>query len=329
MHQRPVVVVTNWVHADVLDRLHPVAEVIANTTRAPWPRAVLATHLAHADAVIAFMPDHVDAAFLAAAPRLRLIAGALKGYDNFDIAACTARGVRVTIVDDLLTEPTADLAVGLMIAVGRHILHGDRDLRSGPYAGWRPRLYGAGLAGARVGFVGMGAIGRAIARRLGGFGCDLRYHDARPLPDATEHALGLRRAALESELLPDSDCVVLALPLTPATLHLFDAARLARMKPGAMLINPARGSLVDEAAVAAALASGHLGGYAADVFECEDWARADRPAAIHPGLLASDRTVLTPHLGSAVDDVRRAIAHAAVDSVIALLEGRTPPGCVN
>jgi phosphonate dehydrogenase len=329
MPARPVVVVTNWVQPDVLDRLQRQCTVIANTTRQPWPAATLRQHAATADALIAFMPDRIDAAFLDAAPKLRLIACALKGYDNFDLAACTDRGVLVTIVEDLLTEPSAELTVGLMIALGRHVLQGDCGIRGEGFAGWRPRLYGTGLAGSTVGIIGMGAIGQSIARCLSGFRCKVLYHDTRELPPEQEAELGITRAELERELLPRSDYVVLALPLTPATHHLLDAARLARLKPGALLVNPARGSLVHEAAVADALASGQLGGYAADVFECEDWARADRPATVHPALLESDRTVFTPHLGSAVDAVRRRIAHAAADSVLAIVEGRQPPGCLN
>lgn len=329
MTNPPTVVVTNWVQQDVLDRLGQRCTVIANTAREPWAADVLRQHMAGADAMIAFMPDRIDAALLDAAPKLRLIACALKGYDNFDLAACTQRGVRVTIVEDLLTEPSAELTVGLMIGLGRHIRLGDRGIRDEGFAGWRPRLYGTGLAGSTVGIIGMGAIGQAIARCLSGFRCSVLYHDARRLPADREAELGVTAVDLEHDLLPRSDYVVMALPLTPATHHLMDAARLARLKRGALLINPARGSLVDEAAVAGALASGQIGGYAADVFECEDWARPDRPATIHPTLLAADNTVFTPHLGSAVDDVRRRIAHAAADSVLAMVEGRRPPGCLN
>jgi phosphonate dehydrogenase len=325
----PLVVVTNWVHPDVLDRLRQRCAVLANTTREPWPEDVLRRHVATADALVAFMPDRIDAAFLAAAPRLRLIACALKGYDNFDLAACTQRGVLVTIVEDLLTEPTAELTIGLMIALSRNVLAGDRGIRAEGFSGWRPRLYGTGLAGSTVGIIGMGAIGQAVARHLQSFRCTVLYHDEQALSSEQETNLGVARADLDQELLPRSHYVVLALPLTPATHHLLSAARLARMKQGALLVNPARGSLVDEAAVAAALASGHLGFYAADTFECEDWARTDRPASIDPKLLVSDRTLCTPHLGSAVDAVRRRIAHAAADSVLAMIEGRRPPGCLN
>lgn len=322
--ERPTVVVTNWVHAEVLALLAATCVVDANPDRAPWPRAELLRRASAADALLAFMPDHVDTDFLAHCPRLRIVAGALKGYDNFDAAACAARGVWLTVVPDLLAAPTAELTVGLMIALARNLVAGDRLVRGGGFAGWRPILYGTGLKGATVGIVGMGAVGCAIAERLRGFGPRLVYHDARDVPQA----VGAARVPLET-LLADSDFVVLALPLHADTRHLIGRDALRRMKRGAILVNPARGSLVDEGAVAEALTSGQLGGYAADVFEMEDWARADRPAEVAAALRASPRTVLTPHLGSAVDAVRREIAMAAARNVLDCFAGRTPRGAVN
>jgi phosphonate dehydrogenase len=326
---RERVVVTNRVHQETLDFLTPRVTVVANREPAPWPRARLLDHAADAGALIAFMPDAVDDAFLAACPRLKLIAAALKGYDNFDVAACTRRGVRLTIVPDLLTAPTAELAVGLTIALARHLLAADAAVRAGGFAGWRPTFYGAGLAGSTLGIAGMGALGQAIAARLGAFGCRLLYADPRPLAAADAARLKLERAALDA-LLAASDFVLLAAPYHVGSHHVIDRGALARMKPGAYLVNPARGLLVDEAAVAAALAAGRLAGYAADTFELEDWARPDRPSAIAPGLLAArDRSVLTPHLGSAVASVRRAIELEAARNVLRWLDGEPLAGCVN
>ncbi len=308
-------VVTNWVHPEVLQLLATGGAVEANASREPWSRADIISRARDADAMLAFMTDHVDAAFLDACPELKIVACALKGADNFDIEACRARGVAVTIVPDLLTAPTAELAVGLMIALGRNLVTGDHLIRERPFAGWRPILYGLGLDGAEVGIVGMGAVGQAIAHRLRPFRCRISYCDACPLTPAAEDALGLLRRDLP-ELLARSDYLVLALPLTAASMHIIDAVALADMKPGALLINPARGSLVDESAVADALEAGRLGGYAADVFETEDWARPDRPSQISPRLLAHPRTVLTPHVGSAVDSVRRDIALAAARDIL-------------
>lgn len=325
---RAKVVVTNWVHPEVTGYLAKHVEVDANPGREPWPSDVLFARAADAEAIIAFMTDRVDDAFLARCPRLRVVACALKGADNFDVEACTRRGVQVTIVPDLLTAPTAELAVGLMIALGRNILAGDALVRGGEFRGWRPTLYGRGLDGSTVGILGMGAVGRALARRLRGFGCALAYHDEAPLDPGDEDALGLAHLALDA-LLAGSDFLVVTAPLTPRTQHLIDAKALSRMKPGAFLVNPARGSIVDEGAVADALEAGHLGGYAADVFEMEDWARPDRPLEVPPRLRAHPATVLTPHLGSAVDAVRREIAMSAARDVVACLAGRRPPGAVN
>ena len=326
---RDRIVITNRVHQAVLDVLAPRFDVVANPEAAPWPRARLLVQAADARALIAFMPDQVDEAFLAACPRLVLIAAALKGYDNFDVAACTRRGVRLTIVPDLLTAPTAELAVGLTIALARHLLTADAHVRSGRFDGWRPTFYGSGLDGSTVGIVGMGALGKAIAARLVGFGCRLHYADPRSLDAASERRLGVTAMPLDA-LLAASDFVLLAAPYQPGSHHLIDRAALARLKPGAYLVNPARGSLVDEAAVADALASGRLAGYAADTFEMEDWARPDRPAAIAPALVADRaRTVLMPHLGSAVAATRLAIELEAANNLIRWQDGAPLVGCVN
>ena len=325
----PKVVISNWVHDAVTDRLAPHCTVEANPDREPWPTDELARRAADADALIAFMTERIDDRFLARCPDLRIVAAALKGYDNFDVTACTRRGVWLTIVDDLLTAPTAELTVGLMIALARHVTAGDRLLRDGGFAGWRPTLYGGTLDGAVVGLIGAGAVGQAIARRLAGFDGDLRYHDQHRLPPATERRLRLQQMSLP-DLVRKSDFLVLALPLTPATQHLVNAELLRQVKPGCYLVNPARGSLVDEEAVADALDAGRLAGYAADTFEMEDWARPDRPAAVAARLRAPDaRTVLTPHLGSAVDRIRRDIALAAADNVLQCLAGERPAGAVN
>jgi phosphonate dehydrogenase len=288
----------------------------------PWPAAELCARAAEADGLLAFMTDHVDEAFLAACPRLRMIGCALKGADNFDLAACQRRGVVVSVVPDLLTAPTAELAVGLLICLGRHVRLGDALVRGGGFAGWRPILYGAGLEGATVGVLGFGRVGQAVAARLQGFGCRLLGHDA-----GTPAPPGVTATPIE-ELLPVADALVLGLPLTPATRHVLDAKRLASLPAHALVVNVARGSLVDEAAVATALEAGRLGGYAADVFAMEDWALPDRPREIPPALLAHPRTLFTPHLGSAVAQVREAIEMAAADSLAAFFAGVSVPGMV-
>ena len=326
----PKVLITNWVHPEVVEFLEGDCDVVANRNReAPLTRDQILEKGQDALGMIAFMPDTVDDALLAGLPNLRIVACALKGYDNFDVEACTRRGVWLTIVPDLLTVPTAELTIGLMIGLARKIRQGDRHIRSGRFQGWRPMLYGTGLAGSTVGIVGMGAVGQAVAQRLAGFDADLLYHDPRPLPAERESRLGLRSASFD-QLLGASDYVVLALPLSEHSIDIIDLRALERMKRGSLLINPARGSLVDEEAVADALASGQLAGYAADVFEMEDWARPDRRHSVSQRLIADrERTLLTPHLGSAVDATRKLIAMEAAHNVLQVAKGMRPQGAIN
>ena len=325
---REKIIVPNWIEDETLATLRMVGEVISNDSTEPLSFERLKEVCADATALMAFMTEAVDRAFLEACPHLKIVAGALKGFDNIDVTACTDHGVLVTIVPDLLTEPTAELTLGLMIALTRNMRDGDTHMRTGTYAGWRARFYGGTLQGAVVGVIGAGAVGRETLRLLSGFRGTRLYHDVTPLDPTTEKALSARKAALD-EIVATSDFVVLAVPLTEATLGMVDAALISRMKPGACLINPARGSLVNEADVASALETGHLGGYAADTYEMEDWARPDRPQHVHPALLASEKTVLTPHIGSAVVEVRRAIAASAADSIITTLKGDLPETALN
>lgn len=326
---RPRIVVGHRVFDDTVAELSACGDVIAPLGRDALPATRLLRELTRADAWMAFMPDSADETLLGRCPRLRIIAGALKGCDNFDVEACTRRGVWLSVVPDLLTTPTAELTIALMIGLGRHLLDGDRRVRSGRYRGWRPDFYGRGLAGSRVGLIGMGVIGQAVAQRLKAFGVEQRYCDPRPLAAPLARELGLTRVREPGALLGWSDYLVLAAPLTPATTHIIDAKALRGIRPGCLLVNPSRGSLVDESAVLAALDDGRLGGYAADVFELEDWARPDRPRNVSAGLRRHARTLFTPHLGSAVIDVRRAIERRAAENVADALSGRTPRDAVN
>ena len=323
MTERPRILVTNWAYPETLQALAAAGTVDANPDRTVWPREEIVRRAAGADAIMAFMPDCIDAAFLKHCGRLRVVACALKGFDNFDVVSCTAAGVWLAIVPDLLTEPTAELGVGLAIGLGRMIRDGDAIVRSGKFDGWRPVLYGAGLNGSTVKIVGMGQVGRAIAQRLSGFGCHLLGVD----PGA-DMPPGIAGRDLGSALA-ESDYVMLAAPLSPATHHLIDAGALAAMRPGALLINVGRGSVVDENAVADALERGTLGGYAADVFEMEDWALSERPLTIALRLRTHPRTLFTPHLGSAVAQVRRALEMRAADNIIDVLAGQRPRDAIN
>jgi phosphonate dehydrogenase len=325
---KPTVVLTHRVYPETLDLLLPHCHLVTNQSDTTLPRETVLARAREADAVMAFMPDKVDEAFLQACPRIKVIGGALKGFDNFDVQACTRHGVWLTIVPDLLTVPTAELAIGLTISLIRNVPAAYDGMRQSGYQGWRPTFFGLGIDGARIGILGMGAIGQAIAQRLNGWGASLLYTDRVAVDPTVEQRLGLQWRSLD-DLLAESDIVMLALALTPETLHLIDARRLAQLKRGAYLINPCRGSVVREADILASLQSGHLGGYAADVFEMEDWARTDRPRQIDPALLACPNTLFTPHLGSAVHEVRRAIERCAAQNILQALAGQRPSDAVN
>lgn len=324
----PRILVTHRAFPETIADLQSVGEVIHPGERDAFGRDEVLQHAARADAMLAFMPDMVDEAFLRVAPRLQVIAGALKGCDNFDAEACTHRGVWLTIVPDLLTVPTAELTVGLLIGLARHIRAADAHVRSGRFTGWEPRFYGGGLAESTVGIVGMGAIGRAIAARLKAFGCTLLYTDRQRIAPEQESALAVGATSME-RLLAASDFVILAVALTPQTHHLMDGQALSLMRPDAFLVNPCRGSVVDEAAVLEALRAQRLAGYAADVFEMEDWALPERPRTIAAGLLEHPHTLFTPHLGSAVAQVRRRIERRAAESIRQVLAGERPRDAVN
>lgn len=326
---KPKLVITSWVHPAVIKRLSEHCIVVANETKERLSREEILKRACDADVIMTFMTDSIDEAFVEACPRLRLIACALKGYDNYDVEACTKRGIWITNVPDLLTIPTAELTIGLLIGLTRKILQGDEFVRSGRFEGWRPALYGAGLTGRTLGFIGMGAVAQAIAARLQGYEMNLNYVDIKPLHPEFEGRWGLRSVGME-QLLADSDYVVPMVPYNSDTFHLIDAASIAAMKNGAYLVNACRGSVVDEEAVADALASGKLAGYAADVFELEEWARLNRPQDIQERLLMdTERTLFTPHIGSAVDSVRLAIEMEAASNILQYLNDEIPQGAIN
>ncbi|QEU10889.1 phosphonate dehydrogenase [Dermabacter vaginalis] len=325
---RPVVVLTHRVHPQILDVLGERCKVIANQSDDSLSADEVRRRAAEADGLMVFMPDRINADFLDGCPQLQVVAGALKGHDNIDIEACTDRGIWFTRVEDLLTEPTAELAVGLLIGLARHIVAGDRAVRAGK-PGWRPTLYGSTLVGSTIGIVGAGRLGRGVARMLTGFDARLLCCDPAPASPAGEEVPQMERVELP-ELLERSDSVIVCAPLDDSTLHLLDRDRLESLRPGALLVNVGRGSVVDERAVAGLLRSGHLGGFAADVFEFEDLSRPDRPAAIPEELIdMGDRTLFTPHLGSAVASARLRIEEHAARAILQALDGQVPDGAVN
>lgn len=270
--------------------------------------------VASVEAIVALLTDRIDDALLARAPRLALVANVAVGVDNVDLAACRARGVAVTNTPDVLTDATADLAFGLLLAAARRVAEGDRLLRAGTFPRWTlETMLGTAVHHRTIGIVGLGRIGRAVARRARGFEMTVLYTQRSRAPAEVEAELAAERVSLD-ELTARADFVSLHCPLTEETRGLFGEARFAAMKRGAIFVNTARGGCVDEAALARALASGHLAGAGLDVFAAEP--------AVDAALLAEPRAVLTPHVGSAELATRTAMADLAVDNVLAWLDGR-------
>jgi len=320
------VLVTQQIPAGALPALRAAAEVEINPEEGRiWTHEELLAQVPGHDFMLCLLTDTVDAAVLRAGaagnPPLRLVANMAVGFDNIDVATATQLGIGVTNTPGVLTEATADLTWALLLAVARRIPEADRFVRAGRYTGWRPLLLlGAELTGKTLGILGMGRIGQAVARRARGFAMSVQYHGPRRLAPEREAELGARFVTL-AELLAQSDYLSLHAPYTAETHHIIDATALARMKRGAYLINTARGALVDERALVAALQRGHLAGAALDVFEHEP--------AIAPELLAMEQVVLAPHIGSATAETRTRMAMMAVDNILAAIRGERPPQLVN
>jgi glyoxylate reductase len=314
---RPAVLVTRRIPSSVITRLEAQCRVDAWDGPDAIPADELRARLADKVALMCLLTDRVDGSVLDAGPGLRIVANIAVGFDNIDLAAARSRGVIVTNTPDVLTEATADLTWGLILAAARRIAEGERLLRRGEWSGWAlDFMLGSDLRGKQLGVVGLGRIGRAVAARAGAFGMRVAFatlesgaEGASP-PDPGWTALGL------DELLTSSDVVSLHVPLTPATRHLVDRRSILRMKRRAYLVNTSRGPVVDEAALAWALREGLIAGAALDVYEQEP--------RVHPDLLGLENVVLAPHLGSATVETRTAMADLAARNVLAVLSGSPP-----
>ncbi len=283
----------------------------------PMPAAALARAVGRIDALLCQLTDRVDAALLARAPRLRVVANCAVGYDNVDLAAAAAHGVVVTNTPDVLTETSADLAFALILAAARRVCEGDRLVRAGRWRGWSPDLLlGRDVHGATLGIVGLGRIGAAVARRARGFGMRVLYHQRHP---ARRPPAGALRVSL-TRLLATADVVSLHVPLTAATRHLIGARELAHMRRDAILVNTSRGAVVDEAALVRALARGRLAAAGLDVFA--------REPHVSRALRALPNVVLTPHVASATTATRARMAVVAARNAAAVLARRRPPNPV-
>ncbi len=309
---KPRVFVARAVFPDVVDRLRAHVDVEGNPRDQTFTRDDFAQRLQGFDGVFITSSEPIDAQVLDANPQLRAVCTMAVGYNNIDVAACTARGVVCTNAPDVLTETTADFGFALMMATARRITEGEHFLRRGEWTKWSVDLLaGQDVHGATLGILGMGRIGQAIARRGAlGFGMPVIYHNRSRLDAGTEATIRARYVDKDT-LLREADHLVVVVPGGPSSHHLIDADALARMKPTATLTNIARGGVVDDAALAEALANKRLAAAGLDVFEGEP--------TLNPALLALNNVVLTPHIASATLATLRAMANLAVDNLIAAL----------
>jgi len=311
---KPAVLVARAVFPETLSRLARHFEVEANEDDTVYTPAQLIERLQGKAGAFTTGSERIDAGVLAACPGLRVVANMAVGFNNFDVPACTAAGVLCTNTPDVLTETTADFGFALMMAAARRMAESEHFLRRGEWTKWRYDMFtGSDVHGATLGILGMGRIGQAIARRGAlGFGMKVIYHNRSRLAPELEAPLGARHVD-KATLLREADHLVLVLPYSPAAHHTIGAAELALMKPTATLTNVARGGIVDDAALAAALRERRIAAAALDVFEGEP--------AVHPDLLSVPNVVLTPHIASATVATRRAMAELATDNLIAALTG--------
>src|SRR5437867_4088700 len=316
---RPRVVVTRRLPAPVEEQLTREFDVRLNPDDRALSAAELADALRDADGLLPTVTDRLTREVLAVEPlRARIIANYGVGFNHIDTASAKARGLVVTNTPDVLTDDTADDAVMLMLMVARRGAEGDRLVRAGAWTGWGPtHLLGTRVSGKTLGLIGLGRIGRAVAQRAHhGFGMRVIFHDPYPPPPAVVAELGAEPRGSVDDVLREADFVSLHSPATPETRHLMDARRLALMKRGAFLINNARGDIVDEAALVAALKQGTIAGAGLDVFE--------REPAVTPDLLTMENVVLLPHLGSATHETRIAMGLRALDNLKAFFSGASP-----
>lgn len=315
---------TTSLHADQADRLRAAGHRL-RMYEGPVPigQEALLASVSEAEGLICLLTDRIDEEVLSAGRGLKIVANVAVGYENIDIEAARRLGILVTNTPDVLTEATADLTFALLLATARRIAEADRAVREGQFPVWSldPPLLGIDVHGATLGIVGMGRIGTAVARRGRlGFGMRILYHN-RTRSEAVEQALDAEYVPFD-RLLAESDFVSVHVPQTEETQHLFDASAFGQMKPTAILINAARGSVVDEAALVSALEQGVIAGAGLDVYENEP--------TVHPKLLQlTERVVLSPHLGSATRETRHAMVRVAVDNILAVLAGRPPITPVN
>jgi len=318
---KPSVLVTKRIFPEALEYLRQHAEVEYHDSQESYPPGELLQRLDGKHGAVSQLTDKFTADVIQALPKLRVIANVAVGFDNIDIQAATERNIIVTNTPGVLTETTADFAFTLLMAAARRVVEGDRFLRAGRWREWSVDLLcGHDIYGRTLGLIGMGRIGQAVARRGRGFQMRVLYHDAVRQDPQSEKDLGIEFVPFET-LLRESDFISLHVPLLPETKKLIGPGALAQMKKTAILVNTSRGPVVDEAALAEALANGTIAAAGLDVFE--------REPEVEPRLLQLENAVLAPHIASASLDTRKKMCQMAVENAVAALEGRRPPNLVN
>jgi glyoxylate/hydroxypyruvate/2-ketogluconate reductase len=318
---KPKVLVTREVFDETLEHLAQHCDVESNQPDVAFDAETLARKLADKDGLVCCLTDRVDAKLLERCPKLKVVANIAVGYNNIDLAACTARGIMATNTPGVLDDSTADLAWALMLGAARRLTELERRVRAGEWTGWRLKQWlGVDVHHATLGIFGMGRIGQAIARRAAGFEMKVLYHNRKRATPEIEQRTHATYAG-KDELLKQSDFVVLQVPYSPETHHMIGKRELRLMKPTAILINSTRGGVVDDAALIAALKAGTVRAAGLDVFENEP--------RLNPEFLRLDNVVLAPHVGSSTEATRRAMAMTAAKNLVAALTGGTPPNLLN
>ena len=317
--RKPLVVVTRKLPEIIETRMMELFDTRLNDSDAPLTKAALVEAVKTAEILVPTVTDRIDSSVLAHAnPELRLIANYGTGVDHIDVEAAYARGITVTNTPGVLTEDTADMTMALILAVSRRLVEGERLARSGEWSGWSPTsMLGHRITGKRLGILGMGRIGSAVARRARGFGLAIHYHNRRRAPEALENELEATYWESFDQMLARMDIISVNCPHTPATFHLLSARRLALLRPTAIIVNTSRGEVIDEAALTRMLRNKQLAGAGLDVFEHEP--------AINPRLRELDNVVLLPHMGSATIEGRIDMGEKVVINIKTFVDGHRPP----
>ncbi len=316
---KPRVVVTRKLPDPIETRMMELFDVQLNLTDEAMSKADLIEAVKTADVLVPTVTDRIDAAILSqAAENLKLVANYGTGIDHIDLATARQRGITVTNTPDVLTEDTADMTIGLILAVSRRLTEGERRLRSGDWHGWAPTsMLGHRIYGKRLGIVGMGRIGQALARRARGFGLSIHYHNRHKLHEEVEQELEATHWESLDQMLARMDVISVNCPHTPATYHLLSARRLKLLQGHAVIVNTSRGEVIDENALTRMLVAGEIAGAGLDVFEHEP--------AVNPKLVALDNVVLLPHMGSATFEGRIDMGEKVLINIKTFIDGHNPP----